>query len=173
MKVSGRRRQQRSVHALGRPIAWRHLRQAHDRPDRCASPAQELSCQGRNRCRVRARPAGAPPNPTAPSLARPPHDPFARTGRSTPAWRRCSKIQSAPRSLSRPAGLPSWSPWIIKIDYALFWRRGRMRLRGRPPKCIAALGGNRFDQARVIIPDVADPQAYRPASHLLRGKRLE
>jgi hypothetical protein len=37
----------------------------------------------------------------------------------------------------------------------------------------AALGGNRFNHARVVILDVADPSAHRPASHLFRGKRRE
>src|SRR5271155_3088464 len=92
-------------------MARRHLRQAHDRPDRRASPAQELSCRGRNQYRVRARPAGAPSNPTTPSLERRPRDPFAHIGWPTLAWRRCSKIRSAPRSLSRPDGLSPWSPW--------------------------------------------------------------
>ena len=34
-----------------------------------------------------------------------------------------------------------------------------------------ALGSNRLDQARVIILDVSDPCAHRPAGHLFGGKR--
>jgi len=82
-----------SIRAPGRPMARRHLRQAHDHLDRRASPAQELSCRRRNQYRARAHPAGAPPNPTTPSLERRPHDPFAHIGRPTgPAWRRGSKF---------------------------------------------------------------------------------
>ena len=99
MTSACRRRQQRSVHAPGRPMALRHLRRGHDRPGQHASPARELSCRGRTQYRVRAPPAGEPPNPIAPLLERRPHDPFVRTGRPTPAWRRYSRIQSAPRSL--------------------------------------------------------------------------
>jgi hypothetical protein len=36
-----------------------------------------------------------------------------------------------------------------------------------------ALGGNRFDQARVIVLDVSDPCAHRPAGHFLRRKRRQ
>jgi len=94
-------RQQRSVRALERQMARRHPRQPRDRPGRRASSAQEPLCRRRSRCRVCPRPAGAPPRPTVRSLERQPHDPFARTGRPTPAWRRCSKIRSAPRSPAR------------------------------------------------------------------------
>jgi hypothetical protein len=51
-------------------VALIAARQAHGRSDRRASPAQELSCRHRNRYRVHTHPAGAPPNPTAPSLER-------------------------------------------------------------------------------------------------------
>src|SRR5215472_3084405 len=44
---------------------------------------------------------------------------------------------------------------------------------GADPGCIAALGGNPFDQARVVILDVADPGAHGPAGHLVRWKRRE
>ena len=37
----------------------------------------------------------------------------------------------------------------------------------------ASLGGNPFDQARVVILDVPDPRAHRPAGHLVRWKRRE
>ena len=38
---------------------------------------------------------------------------------------------------------------------------------GAGPGCIAALGGNPFDQARVIILDVPDSRAHGPAGHLV------
>src|SRR6516225_7468301 len=44
---------------------------------------------------------------------------------------------------------------------------------GGGPGCIAALGGNPFDQAWIIIPDVSDPRAHGPAGHLVRWKRRE
>jgi hypothetical protein len=34
-----------------------------------------------------------------------------------------------------------------------------------------ALGRHRFDQARIVILDVADPRAHGPAGHLVRGER--
>src|SRR5438309_2974558 len=63
-----------------------------------------------------ARPAGAPPNPTAPWLERRPRDPFVRTGRPTPGWRRYSRIRSAPRSLSRLDDPPPSSHLAIEIN---------------------------------------------------------
>ena len=38
-------------------------------------------------------------------------------------------------------------------------------------RVFASLGSNWFDQARVIILDVPDTRAHRPAGHLFGGKR--
>jgi hypothetical protein len=44
---------------------------------------------------------------------------------------------------------------------------------GSGPTGYVALGGDRFDQACVIILDVSDPRARRPAGHSFRGKRRQ
>src|SRR5689334_13447251 len=44
---------------------------------------------------------------------------------------------------------------------------GAIARTGFAPLHFCGLSGNRFDQARVVVLDVSDPRAHRPAGHLL------
>src|SRR5215469_10022222 len=69
-----------------------------------------------------------------------------------------------------PLGLSSWG-YRDQLSPALASQHKATA--GADPRCIAALGGNPFDQAWVIILDVPDPYAHGPGGHLVRWKRRE